>query len=341
MPAFRLACLVYFTTALPGSTLGMLWPSIRLTLHQPVGALGGPLALGVAASVLSSIATGRLLSRIATGPLLAAGTVLCGLALAVEAAAPLIWPFLLGMVLFGFGWGAVDTALNGYAAHRFGARQITWMHASYGVGATAGPLLVTAMLGASLSWRWVVATMAVILVLVAAVLLATRRALPAAVDRTAPDSTGPDPAADPAPPAPHPGAVLGSLAFTAVETGIESGAGIWGYVFLTGARGLAPAAAGAAISGYWAMMFAGRVVLGMAAERLGAARVLAAAVIGVSAGAALMAVPAPGAVAVAGLMLLGLAAAPIFPLFTLTTGARLGTAGGSATARTVGLQVAA
>jgi len=75
------------------------------------------------------------------------------------------------------------------------------------------------------------------------------------------------------------------------------------------------------------------------AERLGPARVLAAAVAGVPLGAALMTlsilgpVPGPGsgALAVAGLMLLGLAAAPVFPLFTLTTG----------TTRMVSLQVAA
>lgn len=79
------------------------------------------------------------------------------------------------------------------------------------------------------------------------------------------------------------------------------------------------------------MMCAGRVVLGPVAERLGPSRVLAVAVAGVPLGAVLMAVPGPGALAVAGLMLLGLAAAPIFPLFTLATG----------TTRMVSLQVAA
>ena len=44
-----------------------------------------------------------------------------------------------------------------------------------------------------------------------------------------------------------------------------------------------------------------------------------------------MAVPGPGALAATGLMILGLAAASVFPLLTLTTG----------TTRLVGLQVAA
>jgi fucose permease len=125
------------------------------------------------------------------------------------------------------------------------------------------------------------------------------------------------------------------LTFTAVETGLESAAGIWGYLFLTAGRGLPAAAAGVAVSAYWAMMCAGRVVLGPVAQRLGAGRVLAAAVAGVPLGAALMTLPSSGpgagAWAVAGLMVLGLAAAPVFPLLTLT----------SETTRMVGLQVAA
>jgi fucose permease len=92
------------------------------------------------------------------------------------------------------------------------------------------------------------------------------------------------------------------------------------------------------VSAYWLMMFAGRAVLGPVAERAGARRVLAIAVAGIPAGAVLMTVPAPAFVAVAGLLLLGLAAAPVFPLVTLTTAERV--AAGSATAA-VTLQVAA
>jgi fucose permease len=55
----------------------------------------------------------------------------------------------------------------------------------------------------------------------------------------------------------------------------------------------------------------------------------------------LMAVPGPGVLAIAGLMTLGLAASPIFPLFTLTTAQRVGADGARETAQTVSLQVAA
>jgi fucose permease len=117
-----------------------------------------------------------------------------------------------------------------------------------------------------------------------------------------------------------------ALVFITVEAGLEAGAGVWGYIFLTDGRGLPRAAAGVAVAAYWAMMFAGRAVLGPLAERAGARRVLATAVMGIPVGGALMTVPGPGALAVAGLIVVGLTTAPVFPLFTLTTAQRTGAA---------------
>jgi fucose permease len=347
VPAFRLACLAYFSAALPSSTLGLLWPSIRLSFHQPVATLGVLLVFAVTTSVIASAGTGRLLARLSAGSVLALGTMLTALALAAESLAPSLWVFAGGMVVFGLGFGALDAALNAHAANQFGARQINWMHASYGLGAAIGPALATAMLSNTLTWRWVYGIMGMTQAMVALVFAVTASAwvaLPAPPAAASP----PQPANRASQPSRHaergrPAAtvVLGSLVFTAVEAGIESGADIWGYVFLTEGRGLPHTAAGVVVSAYWATMFLGRVVLGAVAERLGAPRVLGAAVVGVSVGTALMTVPGPGPVAAAGLIIVGLAAAPVFPLFTLTTAQRVGAGDASGTSRTVSLQVAA
>lgn len=332
MPALLLACLAYLSVALPGSTLGLLWPSMRLSFGVPVGALGILLVFGITASVISSAAAGRVSVR--TGPLVAAGTMLVAVALAVEALAPSLWVMAIGTVLFGVGFGTIDTALNAHAARHFGARDINWMHASYGLGATIGPLLVTALLSCGLGWRRIYGLMALVLAALACVFTVRRRGWQESphVCRAAGDKPGPATARR------KPPAAV-TLTFTAVETGIESGAGIWGYVFLTAGRGLAPETAGVAVSAYWAMMFAGRVVLGPVAQRLGPARVLAVAVAGIPAGAALMTAPGPGLLAVVGLMILGLAAAPVFPLLTLMTPQWADSATGAT--RMVSLQVAA
>ena len=339
MSVFALSCLTYLSVALPGSTLGLLWPSMRATIHEPVDALGLVLFAGVLTSAVSSAVTGRLLSRMSAGPVLALGTATVGVALAMEAAAPALWVIVLGSAVFSLGFGAIDAALNVYAAGHFGARDINWLHASYGLGATLGPLLVTALLRGGLGWRGTMGSMACVIALVAALLAITWRRASGGQRRAAADRSEemltPAASGDTAPR--KWSAIFAGVTFTTVETGLESAAGIWGYVFLTSGRGLPAVVAGVAVSAYWAMMFVGRALLGMVAARIGAARVLAWAVASVPVGALLMTLPGPAFVAVVGMMTLGLATAPIFPLLTLTTSDR---AGASATTA-VGLQVAA
>jgi len=343
---FPLACLAYLGVALPGSTLGLLWPSMRLSFHEPVGALGLFLAAGVCASVIASATTGPLMSRVSVGPLTTTGIVLVALALSVQAAAPSFLVLICGAVLFSLGFGALDSALNAHAANHFGPRDINWMHASFGLGATIGPLLVTAVLADGLSWRWATGAMAMVQGVLACVFALTRRNWGAPVG--APVRSWPSTEEQhseglrkPLRRRPSGVVIVSALTFSAVETGIESGAGIWGYLFLTAGRGLPHALAGVAVSAYWAMMFLGRAVLGPVAERAGAARVLAGAVVGVALGAAIMTVPGPGALPVVGMMTVGVAAAPIFPLLTVTTAQRTGAASVMKATRKVTAQGAA
>src|SRR5688572_463407 len=145
-------------------------------LRVPVGALGLMLPLGVAASMLSSASTGVLLARIGLGRLLAGSIAVTGVALLAQSVAPAFWVVVATGVLVAAGNGAIDAGLNAHAARRFTARQITWMHAVYGFGAAAGPLLFAVMAGAGLSWRWTFAVVAGVLGLLAVAFALTARA---------------------------------------------------------------------------------------------------------------------------------------------------------------------
>jgi fucose permease len=115
-------------------------------------------------------------------------------------------------------------------------------------------------------------------------------------------------------------------------------AGLWAFLLLTEGRHLPAAAAGVCVSGYWGSLFVGRVVQGLVAERLGSARVLRASLAGIGTGAVLVALPGPAWLAVAGFAIIGFAAAPVFPLLTLTTADRVGAAHAN---RAIGVQVGA
>src|SRR5262245_21126726 len=105
---------------------------MRADLGQPVGALGVILVVSTGATVVAGVVTGvgRIPLTLGIG-LAAAGS-------GVEAGADVFWVFGAGSVVFGTGFGVINSGLNAYAAQRFGPRDITWLHASYGLGAICG-----------------------------------------------------------------------------------------------------------------------------------------------------------------------------------------------------------
>jgi fucose permease len=215
---------------------------------------------------------------------------------------------------------------------------MNWLHAFFGLGVAIGPLVMTTALSAGLSWRWGYGVVAA-----AQVALATAFVL--TVNRWAvhrPAANG-DPALPPPPPVPIratlviPAVWLGALAF-GVYVAVEVAAGLWAFTLLTEGRGISDAVAGVCVSGYWACLFLGRVVQGVVAERVGSGQVLWSSLAGMAGGAVLVALPAPGWVAVLGLGVIGFSAAPVFPLMTLMTSDRVGEAH---TDRTIGVQLGA
>lgn len=318
-----LAYLSFISIALPDGLLGVAWPSMRLTLDQPIAAVGLLPPVAVVSSILASAATGYLVSRTGIGRLLAVSTALAAVALAGQAVAPAFWVVLAAAAVLAVGSGAIDAGLNAHAARHFNARRITWMHGCYGLGAAAGPLMVAGTAGLGLSWRWAFGAAAAVLASLAVAFTVTARSwAPAARPTTASTVSG--------------RASWSGVPVFALQNGLESCATLWAYLYLTGARGVAPAVGAAAVSGYWIALLVGRLVLGPVADRVGARRVLVAGLAGMAGGAALAMLP--GAAAIAGVVLLGFAAAPMFPLLTLTTADRVGPARAD---RTIGLQVAA
>jgi fucose permease len=120
--------------------------------------------------------------------------------------------------------------------------------------------------------------------------------------------------------------------------GLEVGAGQWAYSWLVEGRGVAPAVAAAWLAVYWGSLTAGRVVLGALAARISPEAILRGSLIGVPLGVAWLWAglgPASGA---AGLAVLGLALAPIFPLLIAATPGRVGA---PYAAHAIGFQIAA
>ena len=334
-----LAYVSFISLGLPDGLLGVAWPSIRSYFHIPIDSLGALLVLFTAGYLFSSFVSGRLLARISVGTLLALSCLATAMSLVGYAIAT-SWPVMVALgALAGLGAGAIDAGLNIYAARHFSARVVNWLHAFYGVGATIGPIVMTATLGAGYGWQrgyWIVGIWQLIL----AICFGLTRARWGANGAAETDQVNDNGAARSV----SIGSTLRmpvawmSIAVFFLYTGIEAAAGTWAYSLFTESRAIPAATAGMWISIYWANLTLGRFLSGVIVGFAPVLLLLRSSIIGIALGAALIWLNISELSSFSGLALMGLSSAPIFPTLIATTPARLGEAH---TANGVGFQIAA
>jgi hypothetical protein len=138
-----IALAAFVSLGLPDAVLGVAWPSIRRTFSLPADQLGTLLASAMAGYLVSSFSSGAVVARLGVGWLLFWSSALMVVNSLAYALAPTWGVMVAASVLAGLGAGAIDAGINAFAAARFSPRRVSWLHASYGVGATLGPLLMT------------------------------------------------------------------------------------------------------------------------------------------------------------------------------------------------------
>lgn len=253
----------------------------RFGVLLSVGLAGAALANGVGGALTERFGTGRVLSAslAAWGVLLLAG--------GAVAATAVPWGFGVALVLAIAVGGVVDVVMNvaAIAALAGAPGKLVRFHARFNAGAALGALVTGVLLGGGLSWRFAWLVVGVIALALAA--WCGRAELPAG------EPGAHVPLLDTVPLLRRERLVLVAFAF-AIGGMVEGGIELWGVLFLrTFLDSGLPVAVGSAVGGYVVATVA-RVAFGPAAGRRGAAR-------GVTIGAA---------VAVAGVLVLGLASRP-------------------------------
>ena len=331
--------LAFIVMAMPETALGVAWPSMQATFGVPLDALGVLLITSRIGIIFSSFTSGRLTTLLGIGLLLLLGSGVRTAALLGYAVAPSWTAMLLISIVAGAGGGLVTSGLNTYFAMNHGARLMNWLHASFGLGAMLGPILMTAILNSGSSWRWGYAVAAVLQLLVGIGLIATLSGWTLAPDGVANSSedhaeTRTNPVDDEANPSLQQrpesarlwrGSMLWlSLALFFVSAGIESTAGQWSFSLFTESRMVPIAVAGAWVSVYWGCFTAGRILFGFVAERWPERWVIRAGALLCGLAALLLWINIGPAAGFVSLALMGLALAPISPLLTTSTPERLG-----------------
>ena len=338
-----LAFVAFVSLGLPDGVLGVAWPSMRHDLRVEVGHLGWLLIASMIGYLSSSFLSGWLVARLGLGRLLVASSAMILVVLIVFAVGPSWWLIAGVAVISGMGGGAIDAAINSYAAARFSPMVINWLHACYGIGATIGPALMTAVLATGQSWRWGYALLAAVIAAMTVAFSATRQAWDAdGAPGAGPPGAGPSPTPSIAPVAltvalRRPGVWAGALWFF-VYTGIEVTAGQWSYTLLTEERGVNARTAGIAISTYWACLTVGRITFGLAAARFPPGLLLRLTTLLLPLCACVFWLNMGISASMVSLAAMGFLLAPMFPLMVAMTPDRVGR---DFATHAIGLQIAA
>ena len=324
----------FISLGLPDTVTGIAWPAVRETFALPQSGLGWiSVAFGMG-YFLSSFFSGELTHALGIGTLLAMSTLLVALALFGNSLSPAWLVFVSCGALWGLGSGAIDAGLNTFAARHFSARHINWLHACYSLGATIGPLLMTAALAQAGSWRLGYSLVGGIVFALAIAFLLTARKWN---DPARADSAAAHEAATMRQALRHPLVWL-QVALFFLYTGLEFLIGHWCFTLLTESRGYSHQSAGLITSGYFGAILCGRIVLGAIVDRFGVDRLVRCSLAASLCGAILFAATPASSFSIVGLAILGLGLAPVFPCLMSRTPARLGQ---HTAAHAVGFQVGA
>jgi fucose permease len=334
-----LAYIAFIALGMPDGLLGVGWPSIRASFSIPLDAIGMLLAASVAGYMTASFLNGPLISRLGVGPVLAGSCALTGVALIGYTLVPQWWMMALLGIFAGLGAGAIDAGLNTYAAAHFSEGLMQWLHASWGVGVTLGPIIMTIALTTMDSWQVGYRIVGVFQLALAVCFMLT---LGMWTQKDRPEgSQEPQRLTDYKTPMletmRQPRVWLSAILFF-LYVGAETSLGTWTYSLLTESRGVSLAVAGFIAGSYWATFTVGRMVAGLFVRRAGSNLLVMGGLLGAILGAGLL-IWNPSEVAnVLAVSLIGLSIAPIFPAMMSGTRQRVGD---YFAANTIGMQMAA
>lgn len=315
--------IAFIGLGLPDSLLGAAWPVIYREIDVPLSYAGIVTMIIAGGTIVSSLMSDRLTRRFGAGlvtsvSVLTTAVALFGFSLSDSFLALCFWA-----IPYGLGAGAVDAALNNYVALHYAARHMNWLHGFWGVGAAIGPYIMGYYLTGGFGWNSGYRSVAVIQVVLTAVIFLS---LPLWQRRSATAGSSGTPAA-----------ALGlrqALGIRGVKfvlvaffayCALEATTGIWASSYLVEFRGIDPETAAQFAALFFLGITFGRFLSGVVADRLGNKQLIRVGTAVAICGVVLVGIPVGNNTpALAGLVVIGLGCAPIYPSVIHSTPANFG-----------------
>lgn len=325
-----LLIIIYFafiSLGLPDSLLGSIWPIAHRELGVPL-AWSGPIFMIISlGTVVSSLLSDRLTRRLGAGLVTVLSVALTALALFGFGISTSYWMLCLWAVPYGLGAGSIDAALNNYVALHFRSRHMSWLHCMWGIGASTGPYIMNMILTQGGTWHQGYQTISLIqLILTAVVMLSLplwkKQRLVSDANTT--NSNSPSHALSLREIFALRGAKEVMITFFAY-CALEQTAGLWASSYLSNFRGIDPVTAAGYASLFYLGITGGRAISGFITFLLNDSQMIRLGQ-GIAALGLLLLLFAPiDALSLAGLVIIGLGCAPIYPSIIHSTPAHFGT----------------
>lgn len=292
-------------------------------LHAPLSAAGLLSIIVSVGTIVSSLLTPKLLRQFGTGKLVFFSIAFTALASVGYGFSTAFWMMCLFAIPMGIGAGAIDVAMNNFAAIHLESKHTNWLHASWGIGACLGPALLAGSAFFGFGWRGAYEMVAFLLAIIAVMMLAS---LPMWKRRERGDSrlqqTSSIPDISLRAALRVPGMKLSFLTFFFYSS-LEISTSLWCGTYLV-ARGFEPEVGALAVSLMFASVMIGRILSGIFAIRFTDMRLVHAGIAIVVVGCLVLVFPLPLWVTPVCICLLGLGCAPVYPSLIHATPARFG-----------------
>ena len=322
MASFLLAIIYisFISLGLPDALLGGAWPTMHSEFGVPVSYAGVVSMIICIGTIVSSLLSERITKRFGTGKVTAVSVAFTAAALfgfSVSNSFPML---CLLAVPYGLGAGGVDASINNYAAVHYASRHMSWLHCMWGIGASAGPyILASAMTNGSwnLGYRWV----AFLQVALTAVLFIT---LPLwKEDKPSEKMEEKKKPLSLREIFSIPGTKEVFTAFFCY-CALESTAGLWASSYLVMEHGISEGTAAALATLFYTGITVGRAVSGFLTYKLSDKNMIRLGEVIITIGILAMVLPFGEKNAMAGIVLVGLGCAPIYPCTIHSTPAHFG-----------------
>ena len=145
--------LSFISLGLPDSLLGAAWPTMYREFNVPIS-YAGIISMTIAAgTIFSSLQSDRLTKKFGPGKVTAFSVLTTAIALFGFSVSSSFWMLFLWAIPYGLGAGSVDASLNNYVALHYESRHMSWLHCMWGVGASAGPYILSFALMNGKGWN--------------------------------------------------------------------------------------------------------------------------------------------------------------------------------------------